>query len=312
MRKRFVKFLIFAAIFYWLIKGVNPDALLDALKNLKPSGIVLALLAVFFSDLMISFRWYYLSGFKHSFVSSLEANMLAFFLNIFAPAKLGDLAKIYYMHKKDSHDPKHSSSIFLIERFFDVIILAIIIAFAALFIIPNRSALFVSLTLFGLVITFLFIVFHRSSLHLLLRIIKIKKLKRTIFSIAKAMQTNLTPKRVATTFLLSLAVWASYYLNNFIFFIFATNFHLSLQQIFIASTLAFAVSAIPLTPGGIGTFQAAFIITLGWYGIGKEEALGVSTILQILYILPATLYSAYLFLTKDFLWEKRSVSAKNL
>ncbi len=312
MRKRLIKLLIFAAIFFWLIHGIDPDELLKALKNLKPSGIALTFLAIFFSDLVISFRWYYLSHFKHSFISSLEANMLAFFLNIFAPAKLGDLAKIYYMHKKDSHDPKHSSSIFLIERFFDVVILASIIAFAALFIIPNRSALFVSFVLFCIVIASLFVIFHRSTLHLLLRVIKIKRLRRTIFLVAKAMQTNLTPRRVAITFLLSLAVWASYYLNNFIFFMFATDFHLSLQQIFIASTLAFAVSAIPLTPGGIGTFQAAFIITLGWYGIGKEEALGASTILQILYILPATLYSTYLFLTKDFLWERRSVSAKNI
>ena len=312
MRKKFIKLLIFAAIFFWLIHGIDPDEFLKALKNLKPSGIALTFLAVFFSDLVISFRWYYLSYFKHSFISSLEANMLAFFLNIFAPAKLGDLAKIYYMHKKESHDPKQSSSIFLIERFFDVVILASIIAFAALFIIPNRSALFISLGLFGIVIASLFVIFHRSTLHLLLRVIKIKRLRRTIFLVAKAMQTNLTPRRVAITFLLSLTVWASYYLNNFIFFIFATDFHLSLQQIFIASTLAFAVSAIPLTPGGIGTFQAAFIITLGWYGISKEEALGASTILQILYILPATLYSAYLFLTKDFLWERRSVSAKNI
>lgn len=307
--KKFLKLSITIFIIYWLFKDVDFSLLLKTLQNLHPFGICATLLAVFLSDLLISFRWYYLSQYTHPFVSTLEATMLAFFLNIFAPAKLGDLVKIYYLHKKDSKDPKHSSSLFLIERFFDVILLALLITFSTLFIFPNTIALFLSLSLLALIGCTIFILLHRKILHTLLFFVKIKKIRRLLFHIAQAIQSNLTPKRALTTFFLTLAVWMGYYLNNFIFFLFTTDFDLNFQQIFTASTLAFAVSAIPLTPGGIGTFQAAFILTLGWYGIGKEEALGASTVLQLLYILPATLFSIYLFITKDFLG-KKDVSTK--
>ena len=309
--KTFSKLFIISLLIYWLVQDIDPHLFLKTLTNLEPFGILATFVAVFFSDLLISFRWYYLSRYQHSFISSLEATMLAFFLNIFAPAKLGDLVKIYYMHKKDNHDPKYSTSLFLIERFFDVITLTMLIAFSALFISFSTNALLFSLSLFSALLFILFILFHKRALHTLLFFIKLKKVRRALFIIVKAIRHNLSPKRAFITLVLTFIIWGGYYLNNLIFFLFATNFHLSLQQIFIASTLAFAASAIPLTPGGIGTFQAAFIVALGWYGIGKEEALGASTMLQLLYILPATLYSFYLFFTKKFLG-KSSVSTKHI
>ena len=306
---RILKWLTVGAIVLWLLWEVDVQLLWQAMQRLNPAGVALTFLTVLFSDLIISYRWYYLSGYRHSFLSSFEANMLAFFLNIFAPAKLGDLSKIYYMHKKDGHDPKHSASLFLIERLFDVLVLGSLILISALFILPSGASLAVALLLFFILALFFYALYNYTFAMKLINLIPFKKPKVYAYKIFKQMRENLTKKRVFVTFLLTLAVWGGYYLNNYIFFLTATPFELTLSQIFVASTLAFAVSAIPLTPGGIGTFQAAFILTLGWYGITKEEALAVSTLLQILYIFPATLYSLYLLITKEFLW-RNHVSAK--
>jgi uncharacterized protein (TIRG00374 family) len=306
---RLLKWLIVTGVVVWLLWGIDVKLFWDALRKLDPLGVTLTFLAVLFSDLVISYRWYYLSGYRHTFLSSFEANMLAFFLNIFAPAKLGDLSKIYYMHKKDGHDPKHSASLFLIERLFDVLVLGSLILISALFILPSKTSLAVALTLFLLLALFFYALYDYSFAIKLIHLIPFSKPKIYAYKIFKQIRQNLTKKRIFITFVLTLAVWGGYYLNNYVFFLTATPFELTLSQIFVASTLAFAVSAIPLTPGGIGTFQAAFILTLGWYGISKEEALAASTALQILYILPATLYSLYLLITKEFLW-RRHVSAK--
>ncbi len=297
-----LKFLLIAALFYWIVKDIDPDLLLKSLKHLSPWGIFLTLVAVFVSDLVISWRWYYLSRFQYSFLSSLEANMLAFFLNIFAPAKLGDLSKIYYMKKKEGHQIAHSTSYFLVERLFDVLILATMLLFCAIFILPSQATLWVALGLFGFFLLAGYLFYSPKTFRTLLSWLPWPKMRVLLYKIYKILRSNLTPKRLGILFFLTLAVWGSYYLNNFIFFLTATDLELEFWQIFVASTLAFAVSAIPLTPSGIGTFQAAFILALGWYGIPKEEALSASLVLQFLYILPATLYSLYLFATKDFLW----------
>lgn len=297
-----LKLLLIAALFYWIVKDIDPDLLLKSLKHLNPWGIFLTLVAVFVSDLVISWRWYYLSRFQYSFLSSLEANMLAFFLNIFAPAKLGDLSKIYYMKKKEGHQITHSTSYFLVERLFDVLILAAMLLFCAIFILPSQATLWVALGLFGFFLLAGYLLHSPKAFRRLLSWLPFPKVRALLYKIYKILRSNLTPKRLGALFLLTLAVWGSYYLNNFIFFLTTTDLELELWQIFVASTLAFALSAIPLTPGGIGTFQAAFILALGWYGIPKEEALSASLVLQFLYILPATLYSLYLFATKDFLW----------
>ena len=312
MKKRIIKFFLFVAIFFWLFKDINYHQLFIALQNLQLQGIFLTTIMIFCTDLLIAYRWYYLSKHKFSYISSLEATMLAFFLNIFAPAKLGDLAKVYYMHKKDNIDPHYSSSIFFIERFFDVIVLTIIIAFSALFIYPNFKTFLISIILFSFILFVFFIIFYKKTFFVIIRFIKIKKVRKIFFLIVKAIRENLTKKRITITFLLTFLVWCCNYLNNIIFFFSATTFQLHFIDIFIASTLAFAISAIPLTPGGIGTFQGAFIVALGWYGISKEEALGASSILQLLYILPATFYSLYLFFSKDFLWEKKDVSTQDI
>lgn len=309
--KKLYRWLLIAALFGWLFYGIDASQLWRSFEKFNPFGLFLTFLAVLLSDLLVALRWYFLSGYKHSFISSFEAAMLAFFLNIFAPAKLGDISKIYYMHKKENHSLKESASIFLIERLFDVALLGFIILFSAIFIYPNSAFVVLALSLLLISVFLFYLLFDRPLLIKMVRYLPTKRIRVLALKISKLIQKSLTWQKAVGAALLTLLVWGGYYFNNFVFFFTATDFGLTLFQIFTASTLAFAVSAIPITPGGIGTFQAAFVLSLGWYGVPKEDALAASITLQILYILPAALVSLYLLLTKEFLWSK-DVSAKKL
>ncbi len=305
-----LKAALFAALVWWLIHDIDFAKFWHALISLHPVGIVLTLLAVLTSDAFIAFRWYYLSRYRHPMKACFDANMLAFFFNTFVPAKLGDLAKIYYLSQKACIDPKESSAIFVIERFFDVVILGFMILFSALYAFHLKSLYIAAFFLFLCAGLFLFAIYHKPFLKKLMGLIPFVKLRRLVWRVALMIAHNLSPRRALVAFGLTLIMWAFYYLCDILFFLYATDFDLSLMQILIAATLAFAVSAIPLTPGGIGTFQAAFVLALGWYGIAKEDALGASSVLQVLYILPATLYSLYLLFTQEIVRGMRHVSAK--
>lgn len=305
-----IKLALVAALVWWLVRDIDWMKLWQALISLHPVGIALTLLAVIASDVVIALRWYYLSRYRHPFRACFDANMLAFFFNTFVPAKLGDLAKIYYLSKRACIDPKESSAIFVIERFFDVVILGFMVLFSALYAFKLKSLYIATFALFFAAGLFLFAIYHKPFLKKLVALIPFTKLRRLVWRIALLIAHNLSPARALTAFGITLVMWAFYYLCDILFFCYATDFDLSLLQIFTAATLAFAVSAIPLTPGGIGTFQAAFVLALGWYGVAKEDALGASSLLQLLYILPATLYSLYLFITQEIVRGMRHVSTK--
>lgn len=296
---RILQTFVIALLIWWLFHDIDIPQLFHAIAKLHGNGIILTLLAVIASDMAIAFRWYYLSRYRHPFLACVSANMLAFFLNTFIPAKMGDLSKIYYLSKNACIDPKESSAIFIIERFFDVIILGFMLLFSTIYVVHNTILTLTAFILFGLAVLFFYAIYHRPFLKKLIRSLPMAKFRTLLYRIALMITHNLTPKRALATLLLTLVMWMLYYLSSIVFFTYATSFHLTLIQIFIATTFAFSFAAIPLTPGGIGTFQAAFVFVLGWYGIPKEEALSASMVLQFLSILPATVYSIFLFFTKD-------------
>jgi len=302
--KRILRWLLILALVYWLGWNLEWKKLASAFASLHLHGILFTLLTVTLSDLLISYRWYYLGGSRFGFLSCLDANMIAFVLNIFAPAKLGDLSKVYYLYKKEGCDPHYGMALFFIERILDVVVLAAMLLASALLLVPDKSLALLAISLWGGAALLFGCIASRRCVKKLLGALPSRKIRTAIYKTVLHLQAAGSTQRLLGAFLLTLLLWGGYYLNNIVFFLTATDFGLSIPQIVIASTLAFAVSAIPLTPGGIGTFQAAFVLALGWYGISKEEALAASTTLQILYVLPALLYTLYL------LWKDRHVLAR--
>ncbi|MRI83695.1 MAG: hypothetical protein C6I00_04670 [Nitratiruptor sp.] len=286
---RLWRLLAIAALLLWLSWGIQWSKVVQALASLNPHGLLLTLASVGISDLAIAYRWYYLSHFRHSFQASLEATMLAFVLNIFAPAKLGDLVKIYHIHKQEEHPIPELTAIFLLERLLDLLVLGWIalasLSFTRLLttpLLPLIAAIAPLLLLF-------------PQIQRILHSLAPSKLRPFIDGLFHKLQERST---LLGGLLITLALWGLYYWNNWLFFTYATPFNLTPFQIFLASTLAFVVSAIPVTPGGIGTFQAAFVFVLGQYGVSKEEALAASLILQLLYLIPAILFTLYLLVRK--------------
>ncbi|MRJ03307.1 MAG: flippase-like domain-containing protein [Epsilonproteobacteria bacterium] len=312
MREKLLKWLIVGGLLVWLLWGVDWERLGESLLQLNPLGVVATLATVVLGDLLVAYRWFFLSGSRISFSTSLDATMVAFFLNIFAPAKLGDLSKIYYIHRREGSDPHWLTALFLVERSLDMVVLAIMVGVSALFILPSRIALLSALLLLAGVGILLYGLLHRRVLVRWILLLPKGRVRRLAYRVVRELG-NLSMARLLGALGATLLVWGGYYLNNLLFFLWATDFHLTIPQILAASTLAFAVSAIPITPGGVGTFQAAFVVALGWYGIGKEEALASSGVLQLLYLLPATLYTLYLSLKREFLWSPpRDLPAREL
>lgn len=306
------KLLKWSVIFFialLLVYNIDFHSFFYYLFHFRPIGLLLTLLAVFLSEVVVAYRWYFLNEKKMSFKSAFEAVMLSFFFNIFTPAKIGDLSKVYYLEKKESQHPIYTLSLTIVERFYDVIILGTLFAISLFFYFTQNMFL-----AFGLLVVFLGLFFYlitNSKLTLaLIKHIPIKKVKILLYLVYKAVRARFRTHKFMTLFLLSVAVWIGYYFANYVFFLFATNLDLTFWQIFVVSTITFVVSAVPITPGSIGTFQAAMVFSLSWYGVPKEEALAVSIILHVLDNIPTLIVGFYLLGTKNFLWERENAAKK--
>ena len=65
-------------------------------------------------------------------------------------------------------------------------------------------------------------------------------------------------------------------------------------EIGVAAALAvFAVAslgmAVPAAPGGLGVYEAAMVVSLGWFGVPRGEALAAALVTHMLQFVPTTL-----------------------
>jgi uncharacterized protein (TIRG00374 family) len=59
----------------------------------------------------------------------------------------------------------------------------------------------------------------------------------------------------------------------------------------LAANIGFLVR---LTPGGVGVFQVIYVVTVAQFGVGREEAIAASLLIQTLQIIPLTIAGAAL------------------
>jgi uncharacterized membrane protein YbhN (UPF0104 family) len=53
---------------------------------------------------------------------------------------------------------------------------------------------------------------------------------------------------------------------------------------------------LPSTPGAIGVYEASTVLALSWFGIEKEQALGIALFNHALQFIPTTLLGLAVFI----------------
>jgi len=187
--------------------------------------------------------------------------------NLIIPARLGDLVRIFILkHENLSGYPTGISSI-VIERFFDILTVAILGLVALPFVLGVPSWVYPIIVL-PLAICAAFVI-------VLLALGKVQS-KNRILSIAFSMiheirKASLTPGSILGLSGLSVAIWATDVLTTLSV---AAMFQaeISLAMVLLAVVVGNLFKAVPLTPGGIGTYEAAVAVILVLSGTGQATA----------------------------------------
>jgi uncharacterized membrane protein YbhN (UPF0104 family) len=187
--------------------------------------------------------------------------------NLIIPARLGDLVRIFILKHEDlSGYPTGISSI-VIERFFDVLTVAVLGLAALPFVLGVPSWVYpvivVPIALCG---AFVLILLALGRVQAKNRILAI------LFSMIREMKkASLTTRSIVGLSGLSILIWAT---DVFTTVSVAAMFQaqISFAVILLAVVVGNLFKAVPVTPGGIGTYEAAVAVILVLSGTGQATA----------------------------------------
>lgn len=292
MLNKIIQVILLSAIFIYLFYGLNINKI--DLDKFSLVGIVATFFVIFMSQLVLSLRWMKMSDL--SFMVSFETIIVSSALNMILPAKLGELSKAFYLKKFYKYNYHKTLSIIFMERFFDMIMLFLLLCIWAYNYASSdmmKSALLM-LSLFIVVIIFFF---NTTKTLQLLKKIPLQFLRIYLQKIYKVVH-----RMFQSPFSLSfytVVLWLVYFFGTYVFFTYAVDFNLNITVIlglFIFSTIALSL---PLAPAGIGTYEAAVVFYLSGYGISKGDALFAATLYHILLFLVDFLLLYFFLLFKD-------------
>lgn len=269
--------------------GVDFSLLWQALAGYSLWPILVTVAFSFLSYGAMALRFNFLTRHTAGFWLCLKAFFLGMAVNNVIPAKLGELAKAFYLRRAGGFSLSKGVTMVFWERFFDLnALLAMGLAVAVHF---KVNLAFVPLaTVVGGIWAALFVV--RAFPNLVGRIIDLMpsaRLSSFLADIKLQILHGVTPGFMLILGLYTALCWFLYAGVTYLFLLWGGHFTLTPGEataVFVLSALGMAM---PSSPGAFGVFEAAVVFALGLFGVDKEQALAAGVVLHMLQYIPVTL-----------------------
>jgi glycosyltransferase 2 family protein len=285
--------------------GIDFTQLWQAFAQFDALAIVVTTLLSFVGYGAMAIRMNFLTGFHCGNWVGLKAFLLSMAVNNVVPAKLGELAKAFYLRKEGGYTLSQSISMVFWERFFDlnaILAMGLVVAFH----FRLKMAFFPLAICVGSIWTFLFLIRtwpDRGTR--LINLVPMERLREFIVEVKLQLVHGVTLRYLFALGFYTALVWMLYAIPTFLTVYWVAGLKLTMGQtlaVFILSALGMAM---PSSPGAVGVFEAAIIFGLGIFKVDKELALAIGLLIHMMQFIPTTL-AGLLVLAKS------GLSLKNL
>jgi len=314
-------FAISLLFLYLAIRNVEWGVVLSGLKDIDLTYLALTVACLFVSLFFRAFLWKNLLRFKKkvSWLNAFEAILIGAMGNNVLPFRMGELVRAYAMSKKEGLSKSMSLASIVLERILDV--LSLLIFFAVLFLsVPLADWLVMS----GVVI-FIFLILMVGLIYitakdtwrfssLLTKLLGYfpatisQQAERITQSFIQGLALIKDGTQVIEVIFLSLMAW-SVWAGGIYFCLKAFHLELPLTAPLLLVVVINMGVMIPSSPGFIGVFQYLCFVSLSFFAVPKETALGFSVLLHAIQYVPMTLLG-WVFLTRMHLSLSRSLQAE--
>ncbi|SDC77104.1 MULTISPECIES: lysylphosphatidylglycerol synthase transmembrane domain-containing protein [unclassified Candidatus Frackibacter] len=200
--------------------------------------------------------------------------MVSLLFNHIFPAKMGEVAKIYLLHRRDYSVAKATSTV-VYSRVIDIISLIINVMIFSLLSISYISFDWKLLLLPLILITIILIgilIFSRWSL--------ISKIQNKLFDYLLQLQQafkEISFKQLVKAVLITIPSWILE-VSAIMVVVSALGLDLGLIPLVVVNSFTIMTQVFHITPGGVGTYEASMAFILGLYGVDLELALSIAVL----------------------------------
>lgn len=286
--------LISIILVYLSIRGIRFQDVVNHLKHVQLSYVIIFLLLITIMQYVRSYRWgVILQPMEKIDQLSLFSVTSVGFLAIAAiPARIGELARPYLISKKSSVKMSSAMGTIIIERIFDsftiLLIAAIVIPMTNLppWMITSSIIFFlIALALFCFV---LFLILRRESALKFINAVLTKlpgklahKADEMIHHFIDGFQVVTNINLLLYLIVLSFLIWFVDVVAIYIL-LFSFGFTLPVIASFVLMIILIVGIAIPTAPGFIGNWHFACVLGLSLFGLPKAEALSFAVVYHFL------------------------------
>jgi hypothetical protein len=252
------------------------DDLFIALKNSIPEYLVVGILICLCAWWLRGWRYQLILknlSYKVSITASTACIFISQTVNLIVPARLGDFVRVLILKHEYNVTYSEGVSSLVVERVFDIFTVALLGA-VALFFVVNVPAWFYTVIVLPLVagvIFFLFLLFmgkfSSKNRYIAIFLTMLHEIKRASLSLKAIV---LLGGSSIVIWLLDVLVCVS------VVMMFQQDIPLAI--IVLAIVIGNLVKAIPLTPGGVGTYEISLAITFGLAGVDPAVATLIAVI----------------------------------
>jgi len=194
-------------------------------------------------------------------------------VNLIVPARLGDFVRIFILKHEYKTTYSEGISSIVVERVFDIITVALLGAIAFFF-IPNVPAwidlyIIIPLVICGVFFLFLIFVGKLTTTN--------KYVRYLLTMLEEIRRASLTVTSIVILSFSSIVIWL---LDTLVCYCVVLMFgqQISFAVVLLAVVIGNLVKAVPITPGGIGTYEFAVAATLGIAGVPYATAVSIAII----------------------------------
>lgn len=306
---------------YLAIRNVEWGIVVSGLKEIDLVFLTLTIACLFGSIFCRALLWKNLLKFEKSvsWVHAFEAIIIGYMGNNVLPFRMGELIRAYAMSKKEGLSKTFILASIVLERLLDV--LSLLIFFVALFLsVQLAHWLMVSgMVVFAFLILMIVLVYFASAdawkfSSLLTKLLRYfpaaisHRAEQITGSFIQGLGLIKNRSQVIEVIFLSLVVW-SVWTGCVYFGLKAFHLELPLTAPLLLVVVINMGVMIPSSPGFIGVFQYLCVVSLSFFAVPKETALGFSVVLHAIQYVPVTLLG-WFYLTRMHISLSRSLQSE--
>jgi uncharacterized protein (TIRG00374 family) len=251
-------------------------------------------------------RWRYLFPQRAHPTHLLNAVVIGYMGNNLLPLRAGEVLRAYVLTRRGQRFWTTVTTL-VVERALDGLAVGMVLAFVFFLIPTPREVAWAAETFVALVLAMLVVLVSITAAPMPCRILvhsltyrwpPIESRLLVIFdSMSDGLQGMRRPAQLLSTAIWSVAIWAFIVASVWTCFQ-AARLDLSVTAaLCVIAFIGLGVS-LPSSPGFIGVIQAATVLALSFFGIGKADALGFSLLLHASQFVPITLWGLLLLVVE--------------